>query len=57
MFDAQGSATRAEAATVLYRIINKDSRKPVDLSSHGSATAPQTQGSIAINEGQASITH
>ena len=44
--------TRAEAATVLYRIINKDSRTPVDLSSHGSTTTLQTQGSITIYEGQ-----
>ena len=43
--------TRAEAATVLYRIINKGSRNPVDLSSHGSTTTPQTQGAITIKEG------
>lgn len=46
--------TRAEAATVLYRIINKGSRNPVDLSSHGSTTTPQTQGAITIKEGEKS---
>ena len=46
--------TRAEAATVLYRIINKDSRNPVDLTSHGSTTIPQTQGAITIKEGEKS---
>ena len=47
---------RASAATVLYRIINEDSRQPVDLMYHGGGVTPdvQTQGAITIQEGQES---
>lgn len=53
-FKPLATLTRAEAATVLYRIINVDSRKPVDLTYHGSTVTPETQGTITIKEGEKS---
>ncbi|MBE7050163.1 MAG: S-layer homology domain-containing protein, partial [Ruminococcaceae bacterium] len=50
--------TRAEAATVLYRIINTESRNPVSLVNYDGGTVTpetQTQGAITIKEGQESV--
>ena len=54
MFDAQGSATRAEAATVLYRIENKSARVKPDYNYtiHSGGGTTQTQDAITIQEGQ-----
>ena len=38
MFDAQGSATRAEAATILYRIENKSARVKPDYRTNSGGT-------------------
>lgn len=53
-FKPLDTLTRAEAATVLYRIINEESRKPVDLTHSSITVTPETQGAITIQEGQES---
>lgn len=56
-FKPLDTLTRAEAATVLYRIINTESRNPVSLVNHGGGTVTpetQTQGAITIKEGEKS---
>ena len=54
LFDPQGSATRAEAATVLYRIENKSERvKPTYKPTGSGSTVVDVNASITIYEGQA----
>ena len=56
-FKPLDTLTRAEAATVLYRIINTESRNPVSLVNYGGGTVTpetQTQGAITIKEGEKS---
>ena len=53
LFDPQGSATRAEAATVLYRMGNESERvRPSYTIYNGGNSTTQTQGAITIYEGQ-----
>lgn len=52
LFDPQGSATRAEAATVLYRIENKDARvKPAYKPVSSGGTVVDVNAPITITEG------
>ena len=51
LFDPQGSATRAEAATVLYRIENKDARVTPAYKPTGSGTVVDVNAPITITEG------
>ena len=52
LFDPQGSATRAEAATVLYRIENKSGRvKPAYRPTSSGATVVDVNAPITITEG------
>ncbi len=52
IFDAQGSATRAEAATVLYRIENKSARVKPEFKPVSSGSVENINAPITIYEGQ-----
>lgn len=50
-FDPHATLTRAEGATVLYRLVNKSKRVKVTLNTGGGTTTP-VNAAITINEGQ-----
>ena len=52
-FNPNGTLNRAQAATVLYRLVDASSRQQVDLSTP-QAQIQQTAGAITIKEGQQS---
>lgn len=51
-FDPHATLTRAEGATVLYRLVNKSKRVKVTVNTGGGTTTPQN-AAITIYEGQA----